>query len=183
MADLFTCKLEFDTYARELAIPVSITCKFGNCNDFGNPQRDCKAIFDTGATASMISSDIAEELRLIPYDTATVSGVHGTESSNIYIIDMIFRNGFKIPNISVSEAGGSAGFDLLIGMDIISRGTMLLSGSQGRTFFYFAFPSQIKQPEPLLSLPSEHFPELESSCNRVCSVCSRRDRKSSGQFF
>lgn len=144
MNDIFICKLDFDTYARELAIPVSISCRFGNCHDFGNPQRDCKAIFDTGATASMISSDIANELGLIPYDTTTVSGVHGTESSNIYIIDMIFRNGFKIPNISVSEAGGSAGFDLLIGMDIISKGTMLLSGDHGRTFFYFAYPSQIK---------------------------------------
>lgn len=183
MNDIFVCKLDFDTYARELAIPVAITCKYGNCHDFGNPQRDCKAIFDTGATASMISSDIANELGLIPYGTATISGVHGTESSNIYIIDMIFRNGFKIPNISVSEAGGSAGFDLLIGMDIISKGTMLLSGAHGRTFFYFAYPSQIKQPEPLLSLPSEHFPELESSCNRACSVCNLHDMKNSEPAF
>ena len=33
MNDIFICKLDFDTYARELAIPVSISCRFGNCGN------------------------------------------------------------------------------------------------------------------------------------------------------
>ena len=141
MADVFTCRLDFNRYARELAIPVSISCRCGNCEKCNSPVKSCKAIFDTGATSSMISCDTASELELFPSGSASVSGVHGTEYSNIYIIDLIFSNGFCIPEVRVSESVGSAGFDLLIGMDIISKGTLLVSGHNGRTFFYFQYPA------------------------------------------
>lgn len=142
--EIFTCRLAFDGFAKEIAVPVSIGCRCGECEVCGMPERNCKAIFDTGATSSMVSSKIADELRLVPTGTVNVTGVHGTEKTNQYIVNLIFQNGFTIPGISVSEAGPDGGFDLLIGMDIISRGDFFISGSGGRNFFIFRYPSEGK---------------------------------------
>lgn len=138
--EIFTCSLYFDNYAKELAVPVSIGCRCGDCEHCGLPQRNCRAIFDTGATSSMISSAIAQELELIPVGTANISGVHGTQKTNLYVVNMIFQNGFMIPDIMVSEAGPDGGFELLIGMDIISRGTMVVSCVEGKSVFFFSYP-------------------------------------------
>ena len=139
--EFFTCRLAFDGFAKEIAVPVSIGCRCGECEVCGMPERNCKAIFDTGATSSMVSSKTAEELRLVPTGTVNVTGVHGTEKTNQYIVNLIFQNGFTIPGISVSEAGPDGGFDLLIGMDVISRGDFFISGSSGETFFIFRYPA------------------------------------------
>lgn len=139
--EIFTCRLAFDGFAKEIAVPVSIGCRCGECEVCGMPERNCKAIFDTGATSSMVSSKTAEELRLVPTGTVNVTGVHGTEKTNQYIVNLIFQNGFIIPGISVSEAGPDGGFDLLIGMDVISRGDFFISGSSGETFFIFRYPA------------------------------------------
>lgn len=137
----FSCVLSFDGYARELAIPVSIGCRCGDCKRCGLPERNCRAIFDTGATSSMISSDIAQELQLIPTGVANISGVHGTQETNLYVVNLIFQNGFVIPRITVSEAGPDGGFELLIGMDIISRGMLIITCINGKNLFLFSYPS------------------------------------------
>lgn len=90
----------------------------------------------------MISSEIARELRLVPVGSVDVSGVHGTEKTSLYIVNLIFKNGFIIPKVSVSEAGPDGGFELLIGMDIISCGTMIISGHGNKTSFIFSYPCE-----------------------------------------
>jgi hypothetical protein len=137
---IFACSLYFDTLARELAVPVTITRSIQSMETGADAVRSCKAIFDTGATSSMISSDIARALHLQSIDTALVTGVHGTERVPIYTIDVRFKGGFVLPTLHVAEAGADAGFDLLLGMDVIARGSMLLSSHDKRTLFAFFYP-------------------------------------------
>lgn len=140
---IFACSLYFDTLARELAVPVAIVCSMQGMVTGADALRNCKAIFDTGATSSMISSGIARALHLQSIDTALVTGVHGTERVPIYTIDVRFKGGFVLPTLQVAEAGADAGFDLLIGMDVIARGAMLLSSHDKRTLFAFFYPQNV----------------------------------------
>lgn len=140
---IFACSLYFDTLARELAVPVAIACSMQGMVTGADALRDCKAIFDTGATSSMISSDIAHALGLQSIDTALVTGIHGTERVPIYTVDVRFKGGFILSSLKVAEAGADAGFDILLGMDVIARGAMLLSSHDKRTLFAFFYPQNV----------------------------------------
>ena len=141
---IFACSLYFDTLAREIAVPVTITRSIQSMETGADAVRRCKAIFDTGATSSMISSDIARALHLQSIDTALVTGVHGTERVPIYTVDVRFKGGFILSSLKVSEAGAGAGFDILLGMDVIARGSMLLSSHDKRTLFAFFYPQNLQ---------------------------------------
>lgn len=99
------------------------------------------AIWDTGATSSMISASMARKLQLVPIGTVQIAGVHGIQNTKCYFIDIIFQNGFTIENIKVSEGSNFGGFDLLIGMDIIGRGVMLINGMDGNLKVQFQIPA------------------------------------------
>lgn len=119
--DFFVFSLTCD--GREIATPLAVSCPAGCA-----PVQRCTAIWDTGATSSMISESLAKELKLEPEGSVKVSGVHGIEDAKIYTIDLIFGNGFTLDKLQVSEAGNNAGFDVLIGMDIISKGLFIVDG-------------------------------------------------------
>lgn len=93
----------------------------------------CTAIWDTGATSSMISKSVAKKLMLDAAGKTRVSGVHGIEDTAVYYADLIFGNGFVIPRVRMSEAADNGGFDILIGMDIIGRGEFYVSGVSGKS--------------------------------------------------
>lgn len=135
--DFFTFSLICD--GREIATPIAVSCAAGCA-----PIHHCTAIWDTGATSSMISADLAKELDLKPEGSVKVSGVHGVEDAKLYTIDLIFGTGFKIEKLQVSEAGNNAGFDVLIGMDVISKGMFIVNGgnhAEKGCQIAFAFPA------------------------------------------
>lgn len=119
--DFFVFDLMCD--GREIATPITISP-----TNSEQQLHNCTAIWDTGATSSMISQRIAQQLQLSPQGSVKVSGVHGVENANIYTVDLMFNNGHEMPNIQVSEAGNNAGFDILVGMDVISRGIFIIDG-------------------------------------------------------
>lgn len=88
----------------------------------------------------MLTETIANDLGLIPTGTINVSGVHGSENANLYVIDIILGQHFILPDIPVSGANGNAGFDLLIGMDILSKGEIHLCNKNKKTTFKFGIP-------------------------------------------
>lgn len=115
---MFSCEILYDYPVREISIPVSVSCT--ECPEM---LTDCLGIVDTGATASMISADIAKALSLRPNGRITVNGVHGSQAAYTYLADVSFGNGaFTFRDLPVSEADNNAGFDFLIGMDILGQG-------------------------------------------------------------
>ncbi len=98
------------------------------------------AVWDTGATRSVISTRLAESLKLIPTGITEVSGVHGKKNCSNYLIDVVLPNQVMIQQVSVIESS-EIPFDVLVGMDIIGFGDFCLSNANNKTKFTFQIPS------------------------------------------
>lgn len=134
---VFICTTETKNPAQEVQISVSLACR--RCSRSGDVLRQCLGIIDTGATSTMISEEIAQELGLEPSGSVSIAGVHGTSKANKYIVD-IDLGGYVLEDHPVSGASGNAGFDLLIGMDILTLGDLHIIQRHGSTVFRFAIP-------------------------------------------
>lgn len=100
------------------------------------------AIWDTGATGSVITKKISKALGLIPTGFAQVNTANGQVTQNTFTIDVGLPNGVIIQGITVTEADGlSGGCEALIGMDIISLGDFSITNHNGKTCMSFRVPS------------------------------------------
>ena len=135
----FYFTLTSENKLKEISTPVTVA----HCDKLCRSEHNCNAIWDTGATSSMISAAIAKKMTLAPHGSVQIAGVHGVSNAKCYYVDIAFDNGFVIPGIKVSEASDFGGFDVLIGMDIIGRGKMYIDGTNSKldVRFYFPIPS------------------------------------------
>ena len=99
-----------------------------------------KALWDTGAVASVISTDIVKSLELSPISQCMSYHTQGQSLVNVYIVDIILPNKILVRDVRVSE-GRLSGFGMLIGMDIINLGDFALTHKGGHTVFSFQTPS------------------------------------------
>lgn len=103
------------------------------------------AIWDTGATHTVITSKIVSDLGLKPSGKVTVRGVGPAgapqeHESNTYLINVLLPNNVGITGVRVSE-NSIEGSDVLIGMDVITSGDLAVTNHNGRTTFTFRVPS------------------------------------------
>lgn len=130
----FTAKS--DGIASVLATPVEIF-KEGQ-----NQSVEIQAIWDTGATGTTITKQVAEALGLIATGFTQVHTANGVATQHTYTIDLGLPNRFKINKITVTEVDQlSGGFNALIGMNIISLGDFSVTNHNGKTCFSFRMPS------------------------------------------
>jgi predicted aspartyl protease len=100
-----------------------------------------KALWDTGATGSLIRPEVAVKLKLQSVGKILMSTPSGQDvPSNVYFVNLYLPNHVVIPKIPVSE-GIPNNCDMLIGMDVISLGDFAVSNYNGRTVFSFRMPS------------------------------------------
>lgn len=97
-------------------------------------------LWDTGASASVITKKVADTLGLSPIRQVRVRDARGETDTNLYYVNILLPNGIEIKNVGVSE-GVLDGFDLLIGMDVINLGDFVLTHRDGKTVFSFQIPS------------------------------------------
>lgn len=98
------------------------------------------AIWDTGATNTVISEELAHNLNLTPIGKASVSTAGGIIEVNKYVLGLKLPNNLQIQNVMVT-AGKLNGTDFLIGMDIITLGDFAVTNLNGKTTFSFRYPS------------------------------------------
>ncbi|MBU0684094.1 MAG: retroviral-like aspartic protease family protein [Candidatus Omnitrophica bacterium] len=108
-----------------------------------------KAIWDTGATSSVIAENVVTKVSLTPTGRTKTRGVHGERQVNTYIVDIGLPNKVCIVNVKVSEGKLMDNIDVLIGMDIIQSGDFCISNSNGKTVFSYCLPPH-KNPIDLL---------------------------------
>lgn len=107
-----------------------------------NASYKAKALWDTGATNSCISTDVVKALSLIPTGQKDMSTPSGKDTVNTYLVNITLPNDVVIPDIEVCDSKiGSQGLDLLVGMDIITRGDLSVTNFNGQTVFSFCIPS------------------------------------------
>lgn len=100
-----------------------------------------KAIWDTGATNSVITENVVKKVSLLPTGMINCSGVHGQQQVNTYIVDIMLPNTrVHFINVKVSEGKLLKDFDILIGMDIIQKGDFAISNGNGKTVFSYCIP-------------------------------------------
>ncbi len=102
------------------------------------------AIWDTGATNTVITSKVVNELGLKPSGKITVQGVgaSGTPAQHVcdtYLVNILLPNQVGFFGVRVSE-NSISGCDVLIGMDLITRGDFAITNHNSRTTFTFRVP-------------------------------------------
>ena len=98
------------------------------------------ALWDTGATASVISTDIVSQLGLSPISQCKTYHAQGESIVNVYLVDLILPNELRVKDVRVTE-GRLNGFGLLIGVDIINLGDFALTYKNKQTVFSFQIPA------------------------------------------
>lgn len=99
-----------------------------------------KAMWDTGATNTIITPKIIKQLKLKPFAEGGVSGVGGDVEGGVYKINIGLPGGQVVYNITAYES--DLEYDILIGMDIILLGDFCLTNKDGKSVFSFRIPSQ-----------------------------------------
>ena len=100
-----------------------------------------RAIWDTGADTTIISSRIVKELNLQPYKAGGISGIGGATGSNVYLVHVLVPTGDFVTQVEVME-NDFQDIDVLIGMDVIIFGDFLITNADGKTTFQFRTPTE-----------------------------------------
>lgn len=101
-----------------------------------------KALWDTGATGSVITRKVVDECGLKPIGIANVHHAKGIGTSHIYLVSIFLPNAVCIPSLRVTEGELAGDVEVLVGMDIMGRGDFAISNRNGKTVFTFRMPSQ-----------------------------------------
>ena len=135
----------FTATAAGLSNVLISPCKVGLAGaNAGQPHEDFQAIWDTGATNSVITQNVVDKCELKPIGRARLAhaGVdEEPDETDVYLIDLGLPNGVVVQNVPVSRSGFSGG-DVLIGMDIINTGDFAITHANGQTKFTFQYPAQ-----------------------------------------
>lgn len=103
---------------------------------------DFKAIWDTGATRSVITQKVVQTLNLSPIAIREVSTAGGKFSKNVYLVNIYLPNKVVFQFVEVTEMEAITGeYDVLIGMDIIAAGDFAITNYKGKTVFTYRYPS------------------------------------------
>jgi len=101
-----------------------------------------KALWDTGATGSVITKDTGAKLGLKPISMVQVTHAGGTSYQNQFLVNIRLPNNVIIPAVKVTECHDNVGnFGAIIGMDIITAGDFALTNINGKSRFTFRIPS------------------------------------------
>ena len=109
----------------------------------GINKRVVPGLWDTGATGTCISEDLANEFGLAPIQQKTIDTAGGETEANVYMIDVALPNKVcitEIPALGVNI--GNQGIGVIIGMDIIRCGDFAVTGYNGDTFLSYRIPSK-----------------------------------------
>jgi predicted aspartyl protease len=100
-----------------------------------------RAVWDTGATGTVITRKIVDELHLQPITMVDVVGANSTGRSFVYLVDLHLPNNVVMGNLNVTLADLGPATDVLIGMDVITQGDFVVSNKDGKTTMSFRLPS------------------------------------------
>jgi predicted aspartyl protease len=109
---------------------------------FGDPCRGitANAVWDTGATISVITPTVAQKLGVLPIDRMEITGVNNISEVDVVDVSVLLPGNILIQNLRVPVCTIDEHTDILIGMDIITRGDFAMCNAANQTQFSFAVP-------------------------------------------
>jgi predicted aspartyl protease len=100
-----------------------------------------QAIWDTGATNSVITQAVVDRCGLQPIGMTQVQGVNSSVPSEVYLVTIGLLNQVKVQSVRVTKGTLAGAVDVLIGMDVITIGDFVVTNLNGTTVFSFCVPS------------------------------------------
>lgn len=137
-----------------------------------------KALWDTGATNTMITQRVVETCGLYPITMATMHHADGSSLVEVYMVNVRLPNSVGFPNVRVMKGQLLGAYDLLIGMDIIGAGDFAVTNAGGKTLFTYRFPSIggvdfVRNPPKGIDPPSRNGPCPCGSGKKYKRCCGR----------
>ncbi len=99
------------------------------------------AIWDTGATNSVITQAVVDACGLVATGMTKVDHVDGSSQAETYLVNIWLPNKVAFSGVRVTKGTLTGHANILIGMDIISKGDFAVTNFNGITKFSFRFPS------------------------------------------
>ena len=134
-------KINYNRIVRELTTEASLKPPEILVGDDESLWIKLKAVWDTGATHTVITHRVARLLDLKPTGKVTVFGINSQAIVNRYMVDIGLPNKIIFRNFEVTESDlNSEEIDILVGMDIIQQGDFAIANAGGKTVFTFNYP-------------------------------------------
>lgn len=162
---------------RSIHSPVFIAQPFTDPNT--NPEKvssELNGVWDTGATGSVITQKVIDELKLKPVGMTLVNTASARDvPTPEFIVDLVLPNKVVIQGLRVTQ-GELAGIDVLIGMDVIMMGDFHISNYKGNTQMSFSVPSvsPTEYSKTLAGIPDPTLPKMTDSNGRLLPRSERR---------
>ncbi len=121
-----------------LMSPCAVSSATGAADERAHP---FTAIWDTGATNSVITQNVADACGLVAIGMDKVYNVSGYAIQETYLVAIELPNGGRYAPVRVTKGDLLGEADVLIGMDIINTGDFAVTNLGGITKFSFRFPS------------------------------------------
>ena len=99
------------------------------------------AIWDTGATGSVITQAVVDACGLVATGMTEVRHVNGSSLVETYLVNIVLPNSVGYSGIRVTKGDLSGGVDIIVGMNIITTGDFTVTNVNGITKFSFRVPS------------------------------------------
>ena len=103
-------------------------------------RRGIRGLWDTGASRSALDEQIIAALNLVSTGEVKVITANGTRVAKEYCVTIKLPNGVTFMQMPVTDGRIGSGIDMLIGMDVITRGDFSIT-NVGKTVLSFRIPS------------------------------------------
>lgn len=125
---------------------ISISAAFDPKSPPDPPPQEIErvALWDTGATRSVVTESTVQSLGLVPAGLVSVHHAGGIDQRHTYLVNIRLPNNVGVIGVLVSECPDVSEFGVIIGMDIISQGDFSITNVQSRTVLSFRIPSIMK---------------------------------------
>jgi len=133
--------IEYDGIVNALYTNCGIYKAFKPTTQYKINPTNFKALWDTGATDTVVSKKVVDALKLQPTGITGMVHADGKTTVNTHSVSIFLPNDVVISAIRVLECNLPSDIDILIGMDIISKGDFAITSSNGKTKFSFQMPS------------------------------------------
>ena len=141
---------------------------------------DCKnefqATWDTGATNTVVSPNVISTCKLLPFGMELVHHADGEVKAEKYLINLYLPNNLIVYNLPII-CMNLFETDVLIGMDVITKGDFAISNFNGKTVFSFRFPSICLIDFVAMSKSQQLIPHENIGRNSLCPCGSGKKYK------
>lgn len=130
-----------------LATPCHVSQSFDRATGTPDSARiQFNALWDTGATKSVITKRLADACGLKPIRAirpVLIQGVDGLEKSAAYVVNIHLPDKITIRELTVVlKDPGDVWWDVIVGMDVLSVGNFSIKNVNGKTEWSFSIPSK-----------------------------------------